>query len=96
MNPFTVPLDRKNKLFWKMEVIQVAVRKYLLHVWFKDLVNLETMGYDDQALHLQKCRNIRKCKLMVLAQLWIRKNVWGYFMGSQFPIIYSYLKIIFV
>jgi len=33
-----------------MEVIQVAVRKYLLHVWFKDLVNLETIGYDDQAL----------------------------------------------
>ena len=67
-----------------MEVKQVAVRKYLLRVWFKDLVNLETVGYGDQALHLQKCRNIRKCKLMVLAQLWIRKNVLGCFMGSQF------------
>jgi hypothetical protein len=76
-----------------MEVIQVAVRKYLLHVWFIDLVNLETIGYDDQVLCLQKCRNIRKCKLMVLAQLWIRKNVWGYFTGSQFPITYSYLNI---
>jgi hypothetical protein len=31
-----------------MEVKQVAARKYLLNnVWFKDLVNLETVGYDD-------------------------------------------------
>ena len=75
---------RPKKKNWKVEVKQVAVRKYLLHVWFKDHVNLEMVGYDDQALHLQKSRNIKKCELKVLAQLWTRKNVWGYFMGSQF------------
>jgi hypothetical protein len=40
-------LDRNNELFWKMAVKQVAVRKCLLHVYCKDLVNLETVGYDD-------------------------------------------------
>jgi hypothetical protein len=68
----------------------------MLHAWCRDLVNLETIGYDDQALHLQKSRNIRKCKLMVLAQLWIRKMFGVILWGLSFPVTYNYLKIIFI